>query len=177
MNLAILHCDGVSSAVPHWKVLKKSDAVMSVGQTAVGSDQLVCPLLFWNGKASCGTWEDKRCTTRIWKLIICLMLQPWKVTGPLANIGTLAGWPPTEVLCQGGWDPGIWNQRHRRKSSDYAASFLLRWQILMNTGKCINTTKHRPRPDWRKRGIGPRASSESNHGRMVTRWSKSPSAY
>jgi hypothetical protein len=79
MNMAILTCDGISDGPAAWQVLKGNYTIVKLHQTEALYDQLVYPLMFWEGRGGCGVLqgeETEKITTQIRRVIISLMLQP-----------------------------------------------------------------------------------------------------
>jgi hypothetical protein len=79
MNLAIMNADGISAESAEFEVLHNTYRARKIKQWTIEYDQLVYPLIFWNGKGGCGVMTDAPMhgsTKRIRKALICLMLQP-----------------------------------------------------------------------------------------------------
>jgi hypothetical protein len=79
MNLAILNCDGISDGAPEWTALRDDYTKIKLHQTDAAYDQLVYPLIFWQGQGGCGILTDEdgvKASNQIRKVLICLMLQP-----------------------------------------------------------------------------------------------------
>jgi hypothetical protein len=79
MNLAILNADGISPPSADLQVLKATYQLENVAHWTTQYDQLIYPLIFWNGKGGCGAKQGETMqgsTKRIGKILICLMLQP-----------------------------------------------------------------------------------------------------
>jgi hypothetical protein len=78
VNLAIVNADGISAESAEWEMRPATYQVKKLKQWTAFYDQLISPMMFWNGKGDCQTVENesmKRCTTRIGKILICLALQ------------------------------------------------------------------------------------------------------
>jgi hypothetical protein len=77
MILAILD-DAICTGPAEWQVVRATYKVDHLQQTTGLYDQLVYSLIFWNGLGVCGSIGDEPIqgsTTRIRKILICLMLQ------------------------------------------------------------------------------------------------------
>jgi hypothetical protein len=79
MNLAILNGDGLAESPAEWEVLRKNFRPLKLEQSHAIYDQLVYPLIFWEGTGGCGHLNGElteKTTTQIRKVLISLMLQP-----------------------------------------------------------------------------------------------------
>jgi hypothetical protein len=79
MNLAIGNCDRIQQHSAQWMALRDKYMSQMLPQTSALYDQLIYPLIFWNGEGGLGIIKKERlpgATTRIGKILICLMLQP-----------------------------------------------------------------------------------------------------
>jgi hypothetical protein len=80
MDLTIMNADEISTESAEWEMPDATYWVKKLKQWIALDDQLVYRLIFWNDKGGCGTVENeslKRCTTRIQKVVIYMMLQSW----------------------------------------------------------------------------------------------------
>jgi DNA polymerase III delta prime subunit len=79
MNLAIFNAEGPLLEDHQMEVLRMSYQSEKLSQFHMRYDQLVYPLIFWNGSGGCGIHESEKLqgsTTLIRKVLISLILQP-----------------------------------------------------------------------------------------------------
>jgi hypothetical protein len=74
MNLAILNGDGTQEYSAQWVTLRDKHAGQKLPQISALSDQLIYPLIFWNGEGGLEMTKEERSqatTISIRKLFIC----------------------------------------------------------------------------------------------------------
>jgi hypothetical protein len=79
MNLAILNPDGIQEHSAEWVARRNHYTTEKLPQTSALADQLIYPLIFWNGQGGLGMIKNESVqgvTTRFRKIVICLTLQP-----------------------------------------------------------------------------------------------------
>jgi hypothetical protein len=79
MNLAIFNAEGLLLKDHEMEVLRNSSQAEKLSQFHMHYDQLVHPLICWNGSGGCGIRESEKfpgSTTLIRKVLMSLILQP-----------------------------------------------------------------------------------------------------
>jgi hypothetical protein len=81
MTLAILNSDRIREHSAEWVALTDHYTSEKLPQTSALYDQSIYPLIFWNGQGGLGMIKNEivqAVTTRIRKVLICLVFQPRK---------------------------------------------------------------------------------------------------